>query len=185
MQVLRSSIGKRRGDQSETDAGRPAPMPGGNQRAAWESCSSVAGSSPGPDTPELYGLSLPRWGRSVDIGQPSYSACYSLKSSDFEGCTFLRGGHAERHSAVHRSPRSHSSASLRSKSALAFSSLARANLRYRTARALLMSQILNATERGIKCRKKISFLASAAPMLGGLFMLRHQSVAMPLWTTGA
>jgi hypothetical protein len=56
----------------------------------------------------------------------------------------LRDSRAERHSAVQRSPRSHSSASLRSKSAMALSSVVRASLRYRIARALLMaSQILS------------------------------------------
>jgi hypothetical protein len=51
----------------------------------------------------------------------------------------LRDGPAERHSAVQRIPRSHSSASLRSRSALALSCAARASLRYRIARALLIA----------------------------------------------
>ena len=68
----------------------------------------------------------------------------SLASPAFGGCSFLRDCRAERHSAVQRSPRSHSSASLRSRSAVALSSWARASLRYRIARALLMaSQILS------------------------------------------
>ena len=68
----------------------------------------------------------------------------SLASPAFGGCSFLRDSRAERHSAVQRSPRSHSSASLRSRSAVALSSWARASLRYRIARALLMaSQILS------------------------------------------
>jgi hypothetical protein len=56
----------------------------------------------------------------------------------FGGCSLLLDGRAERHSAVQRSPRSHSSASLRSRSAIASSSVTRASLRYRIARALLM-----------------------------------------------
>ena len=63
----------------------------------------------------------------------------SLASPAFGGCSFLRDSRAERHSAVQRSPRSHSSASLRSRSAVALSSWARASLRYRIARALLMA----------------------------------------------
>jgi len=66
-------------------------------------------------------------------------ASRSLASPAFGGNSFLRNGRAERHSAVQRSPRSHSSASLRSRSAMAFSSVARASLRYRIARALLMA----------------------------------------------
>ena len=50
----------------------------------------------------------------------------------------MRYGRAESHSVVQRSPRSHSSASLRSRSALALSAVARASLRYRSARALVM-----------------------------------------------
>jgi hypothetical protein len=63
----------------------------------------------------------------------------ALASPAFGGCSFFRDGRAERHSAVPRIPRSHSSASLRSRSALALSSAARASLRYRIARALLMA----------------------------------------------
>jgi hypothetical protein len=62
-----------------------------------------------------------------------------LASPAFGSGSFLRGSRAERHSAVQRSPRSHSSASLRSRSAVALSSWARASLRYRIARALLMA----------------------------------------------
>jgi hypothetical protein len=51
----------------------------------------------------------------------------------------LDHGRAERHSATQRSPRSHSSASLRSRSASALTFAAGASLRYRTARALLMA----------------------------------------------
>jgi hypothetical protein len=47
----------------------------------------------------------------------------------------LRDSRVERHSAVQRIPRSHSSASLSSRSAVALSSWARASLRYRIARA--------------------------------------------------
>ena len=50
-------------------------------------------------------------------------------------------GRAESHSAEQRIPRSHSSASLRSRAASARLLLARASLRYRTARRLLMSKI--------------------------------------------
>ena len=79
----------------------------------------------------------------------------SSRTLAFGGCSFLRDGPAERHSAVQRIPRSHSSASLRSKSALALSASARASLRYRTARELLMGiSNPNATERGFKYRKK-------------------------------
>ena len=63
----------------------------------------------------------------------------ALNSSGFGGCSFLRDCH--RHSAVHRSPRSRSSASLRSRSALVLS--CSAGPRYRTARGLLMSQSLH------------------------------------------
>jgi len=77
----------------------------------------------------------------------------SLAPPAFCGCSFLRDG--ERHSAVQRIPRSHSSASLRSRSALALSCSARASLRYRIARALLNGiSNPNATERGFKYRKK-------------------------------
>ena len=51
----------------------------------------------------------------------------------------LRDSLAESQSAVQRTPRSHSSASLRSRSAVALSCSARASLRYRIARALLMA----------------------------------------------
>jgi hypothetical protein len=84
------------------------------------------------------------------IGSHSYR---SLAPPAFCGCSFLRDG--ERHSAVQRIPRSHSSASLRSRSALALSCSARASLRYRIARALLNGiSNPNATERGFKYRKK-------------------------------
>jgi hypothetical protein len=63
-------------------------------------------------------------------------------------CSFLRDGRAERHSAVQRIPRSHSSASLRSRSAVALSSVARASLRYRIARALLMASQIPARQNG-------------------------------------
>ena len=79
----------------------------------------------------------------------------SLASSALGGCSFLRGGHAERHSAVQRIPRSHSSASLRSRSAMALSFSARASLRYRSARALLMaSQIPTQQNKDFVCAKK-------------------------------
>jgi len=55
-------------------------------------------------------------------------------------------GRAESHSVEQRIPRSHSSASLRSRSASALFLLARASLRYRTARMLLMSKIQNKQE---------------------------------------
>jgi hypothetical protein len=58
-------------------------------------------------------------------------------ASPLLACSFLKDGRAERHSATQRSPRSHSSASLRSRSASALTFAARASLRYRTARALL------------------------------------------------
>ncbi len=63
----------------------------------------------------------------------------NLSSPAVGGCSFLRYGRADRHSAVQRIPRSHSSASLRSRSALALSLEASASLRYRIARALLMA----------------------------------------------
>jgi hypothetical protein len=87
----------------------------------------------------------------------------NLASPAFGGCSFLRDCRAEAHSAVQRIPRSHSSASLRSRSALALSRAASASRRYRAARALLMAfQILNATKRGLKDRKKIWFLTAPA-----------------------
>ena len=78
----------------------------------------------------------------------------SLASPAFGGCSFLRDSRAERHSAVQRSPRSHSSASLRSRSAMAFSSVARASLRYRIARALLMHLKSQRNRTRIQVREK-------------------------------
>jgi hypothetical protein len=83
-----------------------------------------------------------RPGLGTGFQRPSFNGSNSnraLASPAFGGCSFLRDSRAERHSAVQRIPRSHSSASLRSKSALSLSSSARASLRYRTARALLMA----------------------------------------------
>src|SRR5206468_7293570 len=78
----------------------------------------------------------------------------ALASSAFGGCSFLRNGRAERHSAVQRIPRSHSSASLRSRSAVALSSVARASLRYRIARALLMASQIPTQQNEDSSRKK-------------------------------
>ena len=64
---------------------------------------------------------------------------HSLRVFAFDGASFSTYGRAESHSAVQRSPRSHSSASLTSRSASALSFVARASLRYRTARAVLMA----------------------------------------------
>jgi len=80
----------------------------------------------------LFGTGFQRWSL---YGSRSSRA---LASPAFGGCSFLRDSRGERHSAVQRIPRSHSSASLRSRSAEALSSWARASLRYRIARALLM-----------------------------------------------
>jgi hypothetical protein len=83
-----------------------------------------------------------RFSTSVIFQRRSYNGSHSnrpLASPAFGGCSFLRDSRAEHHSAVQRSPRSHSSASLRSRSAVALSSWARASLRYRIARALLIS----------------------------------------------
>jgi hypothetical protein len=80
----------------------------------------------------LFGTGFQRWSL---YGSRSNRA---LASPAFGGCSFLRDSRGERHSAVQRSPRSHSSASLRSRSAVALSSWARVSLRYRIARALLM-----------------------------------------------
>jgi hypothetical protein len=69
--------------------------------------------------------------------------CWTVPSAVLAGCSFLndgrassflKDGRADCHSAVQRIPRSHSSASLKSKSASALTLVARANLRYRTAR---------------------------------------------------
>ena len=78
----------------------------------------------------------------------------ALAFPTFDGCSFLLDGRAERHSAVERSPRSHSSASLRSKSAIALSAVARAGLRYRIARRCSWaSQIpTQHSEASIRCR---------------------------------
>src|SRR5690242_20730328 len=72
----------------------------------------------------------------------SHAKKCNLSSPAFGDCAL-----AKRHSAVQRIPRSHSSASLRSRSTLALSPEARANLRYRLARALLTNPDLNATEQ--------------------------------------
>ena len=76
----------------------------------------------------------------------------NLASPALGGCSFLRGGRAERHSAVQRIPRSHSSASLRSRSAMALSFSARASLRYRSARALLMASQIPTQQNKISSR---------------------------------
>jgi hypothetical protein len=92
-------------------------------------------------------------------GSPSNRA---LASPAFGGCSFLRDGRGESHSAVQRSPRSHSSASLRSKAALTLSSSARASLRYRTERALLMG-ISNPTQQNKDSSTGKRFWFRAAP----------------------
>ena len=87
-----------------------------------------------------------------------YCGSHSSRMPAFGGCSFLRDGRAVRHSAVQRIPRSHSSASLRSRSALALSCAARASLRYRIARALLMaSQIPTQQNEDSSTGKKIWF----------------------------
>jgi len=87
-----------------------------------------------------------------------YCGSHSSRTPAFSGCAFLPDGRAERHSAVQRIPRSHSSASLRSRSALALSCAARASLRYRIARALLMaSQIPTQQNEDSSTEKKIWF----------------------------
>jgi len=87
----------------------------------------------------------------------------SLASPAFGGCSFLRDSRAERHSAMQRSPRSHSSASLRSRSAVALSSWARASLRYRIARALLMASQIPRNRRRIQLQEKDLVPSMASP----------------------
>jgi hypothetical protein len=97
--------------------------------------------------------------------RPSFNGSHSnraLASPAFGGCSFLRDGRGESHSAVQRIPRSHSSASLRSKSALALSFSARASLRYRTERALLMG-ISNPTQQNKDSSTGKRFWFRAAP----------------------
>jgi hypothetical protein len=99
----------------------------------------------------------------------------SLASPAFGGCSFLRDGRAERHSAVQRSPRSHSSASLRSRSAVALSSWARARLRYRIARALLMASQIPGNIRRIQLQEKDLVPGSAGePCRAAGFVFRSQ-----------
>ena len=99
-----------------------------------------------------------------------------LASPAFGGCSFLRDSRAERHSAVQRSPRSHSSASLRSRSALALSSSARASLRYRIARALLMaSQIPTQQNEDSGTGKRFG----SGPSAGALCDRRDRPAAIP------
>jgi hypothetical protein len=62
----------------------------------------------------------------------------------------LRYGRAASHSAVQRSPRSYSSASLSRRSAMALSSSARASRRYLIARALVMARIRTQQNIGFK-----------------------------------
>ena len=92
-------------------------------------------------TPMESWLEVRGFGPALTFQSPLFNGFHSNRSLAFPAfgaCSFLRNARAERHSAVQRSPRSHSSASLRSKSAMALSPEARASLRYRTARALLM-----------------------------------------------
>jgi hypothetical protein len=96
-------------------------------------------------------------GRSVNAGAALFATGFQRRSlngshsnralaSSALGCSFLKDGRAERHSAAQTSPRSHSSASLRSRSASALTFAARASLRYRTARALAHTQIPTAQQ---------------------------------------
>ena len=98
----------------------------------------------------------------IRAGRPwfgtGFHGSHSSRTPAFGGCSSLRDGRAETHSAVQRIPRSHSSASLRSRSALALSCSARASLRYRIARALLMaSQIPTQQNEDSNTGKKIWF----------------------------
>jgi hypothetical protein len=108
----------------------------------------------------------------------SYSGSHSnraLASPAFGGCSFLRDSWAERHSAVQRSPRSHSSASLRSRSAVALSSWARASLRYRIARALLMASQIPRNRRRIQLPEKDLVPGSAGePCRAAGFVFRSE-----------
>ena len=127
-----------------------------------------------PEAGSMHRLQLPRWGRffkraglascraalfGTGFQRRSLDGSHSnpaLAFSAFGGWSFLRNGRAERHSAVQRIPRSHSTASLRSRSAVALSSVARASLRYRIARALLMaSQIPTQQNEDSSTGKKI------------------------------
>jgi hypothetical protein len=106
--------------------------------------SKPPGLSPRRHRPQRAGSSKdPNSGRpGTGFQRPSFYGSHpksALASPVFGGGSVLRPSRAESHSAVQRTPRSHSSASLRSKSALALSSSARASLRYRAARALLMA----------------------------------------------
>jgi hypothetical protein len=89
----------------------------------------------------------PGWGfllRRAAVPRLSYQSSenfHLIRSFAFDGASFSKYGRAESHSAEQRIPRSHSSASLRSRSASARLLLAMASLRYRTARRLLMSKI--------------------------------------------
>jgi hypothetical protein len=96
----------------------------------------------------LFGIGFQRWSL---YGSRSNRA---LASPAFGGCSFLRDSRAERHSAVQRSPRSHSSASSRSRSAVALSSWARASLRYRIARALLMATQTPRNRKRVQVQEK-------------------------------
>ena len=109
----------------------------------------------------------------------------SLASPAFGGCSFLRDSRAERHSAVQRSPRSHSSASLRSRSAVALSPRARASLRYRIARALLMASQIPRNRRRIQLQQKDLVPGSAGePGRAAGFVFRSQpALGAPLDTT--
>jgi hypothetical protein len=100
----------------------------------------------------------------------------SSRTLAFGGCSFLRDGPAERHSAVQRIPRSHSSASLRSRSALALSCSARASLRYRIARALLMASQIP-TQQGL------FFRVMARPRLTSAGANRLEASVQDLWTS--
>ena len=82
-------------------------------------------------------------------------------------------GRAERHSAVQRSPRSHSSASLRSRSAVALSSCA--SLRYRIALALLIASQIPRNRRRIQLQEKDLVPGSAGePGRAAGFVVRSQ-----------
>ena len=117
----------------------------------------------------LFGIGFQRWSL---YGSRSNRA---LASPAFGGCSFLRESRAERHSAVQRSPRSHSSASLRSRSAVALSSWARASLRYRIARALLMATQTPRNRKRVQVQEKDLVPGSAASRAGRpRFVLRDR-----------
>ena len=84
----------------------------------------------------------------------------SIRAFAFGDASFSKDGRAESHSAEQRSPRSHSSASLRSRSASHLTLLARASLRHRTARAVLMATQISTQQEQVKYRGEVWFLSA-------------------------